>query len=389
MRSNIGLNILLFSPYLPAADTTACARKVYDSVRVLHKRGHNVYLVSFCSQLDRSKINIINQYCKQVYLEHSKDYSAYPKRSICLTKNIEFLCKNRKVDLLQCENSYLCRYIPEKIGIPNVLVEHEVLSSSFKGRAKFERNPIKKFVWLARSLKKAVEESKWYPRYNEIIVFTEEDKEIIEKKYGANKITIIPLGINSKVYSLESGEKNNHDLVFVGNFSHAPNTNAVLHLYEDILPCVRKTLPDVSLLVGGANPPLSIRSVAERDKNITVTGYVENIDEIYSSGRVFVAPLRFGTGMRKKILEAMAFGLPVVTTSLGARGINHQDNLLIADTKEEFAAAVIRVLNDYDRYKKSAEEASIAIRKDYDWDVLINRYEEIYYKLRDQNELRS
>jgi len=204
MRSNRGLNILLFSPYLPAADTTACARKIYDSIRALHKNGHNTWLFSFCSEEDKGRIGIISKYCKEIYLESRKDYNVYPRRCINLIRNIEYFCKNHPIDLLQCENSYLCRYIPEKIGIPTVLVEHEVLSISFKGRAKFERSLINKFIWLARSLKKSIEESKWYLRFNVIIVFTKEEKEIIEKKYKAKKITVIPLGINSENYAPEA-----------------------------------------------------------------------------------------------------------------------------------------------------------------------------------------
>ncbi len=375
------LNILFLSPYLPAIDTTACARKIYDSIKALYERGHHVYLLSFCSDRDKIRINAISPHCKQIYLEHNKDYSRYPTKSVNLSKNIEFLCKNKIVDMLQCENSYLSRYIPAKINTPSILVEHEVLSYSFYGRSKFETNLIHKLVWFSRGVKKTIEERKWYAKFNKIIVFTQEDKNIIENKYKIKNIAIVPLGINSKEYPLIQSKEKIFDLVFVGNFFHTPNTDAVLHLYKNILPLLKKDMPDVSLVIGGANPPLRIKRIAEFDKKITVTGYVENIDKIYSSGKAFVAPVRFGTGMRKKILEAMALGLPVVTTSLGARGINHRNNLLIADTKEEFVAAVIKVLNDYDRYKKSAEEASVVIRKDHDWDVLINRYEEIYYKL--------
>lgn len=379
--NNFAFNILLFSPYLPSTDTTACARKIYDSIKALYEKGHHIYLLSFCGDRDKIRINAISRYCKQIYLEHNKDYFRYPEKSANLSKNIEFLCKNKIVDILQCENSYLSRYIPLRLNIPSVLVEHEVLSSSFHGRSKFEKNYIHKLVWYCRSKKKIIEERSWYLKFNKIIIFTHEDKGIIENKYKIKNISIIPLGINSREYSSVQAKEKPYDLVFVGNFSHIPNTNAVLDLYKNILPLLRKSIPDISLAIGGANPPLCIKRMADFDKNIIVTGYTQNINKIYSEGKVFVAPIRFGTGMRFKILEAMASGIPVVTTSLGARGIMPKESLEIADSKKEFADRVINLLNDHDKYKKFAENGRFIIQKHYDWNIVIEKYENIYYDL--------
>ena len=189
------------------------------------------------------------------------------------------------------------------------------------------------------------------------------------------------MGINSKEYLSEQPKEKSCDLVFVGNFSHVPNTDAVLHLYKDILPLLKKDMPDVLLVIGGANPPLCVRKIAKLDKNIVVTGYMQNINRIYSMGKIFVAPIRFGSGMRLKILEAMALGIPVITTSLGARGINHKDNLEIADTEKNFSDTVIKLLNDQDRYNELAINGRSVIEKYYDWEALIEKYENIYYEL--------
>ncbi len=166
---NNKLKILLFSPYLPSSDTVGCARKIYDFIRVSCQRGHCVYLLSFCSEEDKKRVTSIAPYCSNICLEYLKDYQRYPDKSSRFRKTIEEFSRNRTVDILQCENSYLSRYFPPKINIPSILVEHEVLSISFYERARFERGLINKLILYARASKKFFEEKSWY---NKFVPFT-------------------------------------------------------------------------------------------------------------------------------------------------------------------------------------------------------------------------
>lgn len=375
------LKILLFSPYLPSSDTTGCARKIYDFIRLSSQRGHAIYLLSFCSQEDRKRVASISPYCSNIGLEYLKNYRRYPNKSSYFQKVIEEFSRNKAVDILQCENSYLRRYFPAGIGIPSVLVEHEILSVSFWEKAGFESNPVKKLILYARAVKKSFEEKNWHDKFNRIIVFSEVDKDILSLRHKTKNIDVIPLGINSKEYSLSQESEKLYDLIFVGNFSHSPNIDAVLYFYKEILPLIKKSLPDISFLIAGANPPLVIKNLPRADKNIIVSGYVENLKDIYAKSKVFVAPVRYGTGMRFKVLEALASAAAVVTTSIGARGVSLKDIIKIADGKREFANAVIELLGAADKRQELASRGRKAVERYYDWSRLLDKYENIYYDL--------
>jgi GT2 family glycosyltransferase len=135
-------------------------------------------------------------------------------------------------------------------------------------------------------------------------------------------------------------------ILFIGNFSHRPNTDAVHFFVREILPLVRQSLPTVELLLVGDHAPPEFS--AYESEGVRVLGYVPDIDPIFARCRVFVAPIRFGAGINGKIGEALAYGLPVVTTSLGATGIALRDGVesLIADAPADFAAAVVRLYHD-------------------------------------------
>jgi len=375
---NNPLNILLLSPYLPAIDTSACSRKVYDHIQLLHQRGHRIYLISFCSEHDKKRINAIGPCCAQLHLVYIRDYSRYPYKSSSFKKKIESICKNQDIDILQCEKAYMSRYMPKDINVASILIEHEVLSVSLSERARLENNFIKRFILFARKIKKHLEEKRWYRKFNRIIVFSENDKEFIRKLYNIDHAEVIPLGINLKNYPLQDAKEKPYDLIFVGNFSHHPNTDAISYFCKEILPLIKNKLPKISLTIIGSNAPASIYKLGKFNKNILVTGYVDNVLEGYSKSKVFIAPIRYGTGMRFKILEALASRVPVVTTSIGARGIIFKENIKIADTEKEFADTVIDLLDNPDRCSILAEDGRKVIEKYYNCDTLLDRYEDIY-----------
>jgi glycosyltransferase involved in cell wall biosynthesis len=164
-------------------------------------------------------------------------------------------------------------------------------------------------------------------------------------------------------------DERNH-LLFVGNFSHRPNADAVHFLAREILPLIRKSLPGIELLVVGDNAPQEFAEY--KSSGVRVLGFVPDLDPIIAGCRVFVAPIRFGSGVNGKIGEALSHGLPVVTNTIGAEGWGFTNGMqvLIADTPDDFAAAVLRLYENAGLWQALSDNGYRHIAENYTPEVI-------------------
>ena len=159
-----------------------------------------------------------------------------------------------------------------------------------------------------------------------------------------------PVGIVPTIHNLEAVPERSYestkDLIFIGGYGHTPNVDAVQWLVKAIMPIVWRTNPDIRVTLIGANPPPQVRELAE--KRVSVTGYVPDVGPYFREARIFVAPIRFGAGVKGKVGQALAYRLPTVTTPVGAEGfgLTHRRDVLVAEDAEAFAAAVIELYTD-------------------------------------------
>ena len=174
-----------------------------------------------------------------------------------------------------------------------------------------------------------------------------------------------------QAYDIESRE----GLLFVGDFTHNPNTDAVLWFAEEVFPKILAQYPDMVLHIVGNKPPREVEDLA-RDR-IIVHGFVleERLDELYNECRLAIAPLRYGAGMKGKVVEAMEKGVPIVTTDIGAEGLSNSSNMLeIANEADEFAAAVCRLYDNAERISQMREAGYDYIEEHFSresaWEIL-------------------
>jgi O-antigen biosynthesis protein len=145
-------------------------------------------------------------------------------------------------------------------------------------------------------------------------------------------------------------------LLFIGNLAHRPNSDGVLHFLREVLPLVRARLPEVALDIVGDNPSAEIAAFS--DTHVRVHGYVPDVEPFWRSRRVFVAPLRYGAGVKGKVGEALAHGLPCVTTTIGAEGMGlaHNESAMIAATPQAFAAAIVELYTNNELWQRLADK---------------------------------
>jgi glycosyltransferase involved in cell wall biosynthesis len=173
------------------------------------------------------------------------------------------------------------------------------------------------------------------------IVHSTAELQLLQPELPEAQLHVFPLILDVKGTTRAFSERK--DIVFVGGYQHPPNVDAVKHFVASIMPLLRKRLPGVRFYAVGSKPPPEIHALASDD--VIITGFVEDIDPLLNRMRVSVAPLRYGAGIKGKIGSAMAIGLPVVATSLAAEGMSLSDgkNVLVADSAEQFANAVVRI----------------------------------------------
>ena len=170
-------------------------------------------------------------------------------------------------------------------------------------------------------------------------------------------------------HGTEVGSSPRRDFVFLGGYRHPPNVDAARFFAEEVLPLIRAEEPDARFIVAGANPGPDVQALA--GPHVVVTGMIDDLREVFDAARVFVCPLRFGAGTKGKISTAMAYGLPVVSTSCGAEGMDLKDGreVLIADDPASLAAACLRVYRDADLWAQMSEAGQSMVREKHSLDM--------------------
>ena len=203
---------------------------------------------------------------------------------------------------------------------------------------------------------------------DDVFVISPLEKEILEKEGFKDKVFVVP-----NVHSLEECDGSfdqREGLMFIGGFIHLPNEDGIVWFAERILPLIHQKLAEVKLYIVGSHPTKKVKSLASSD--IIVTGYVPDVGPYFEKARIFVSPLRYGAGLKVKIGQSMAYGLPVVTTTVGAEGFDLVEghSALIADEEEEFADKVIQLYQDRSLWKTLSLNSRKLIEQNYTPDVI-------------------
>lgn len=217
--------------------------------------------------------------------------------------------------------------------------------------------------------------------FDHSFIITEADKRYIEGDNAFSSLSVVPNGVRDEILERETepnetippehSSESSDSLVFLGKMDYFPNVDAAKYFVQEIFPLVRRQRPDTEFIIVGTQPTDAVRQLGERP-GVEVTGFVDDPDEYLAGARVVVAPMRFGAGLQNKVLESMGLGKPVVTTSLGAEGIDieEDDHLMIADTPESFAERIESLLEDEEMREQMGTRARQLIEETYTWSAI-------------------
>lgn len=208
-------------------------------------------------------------------------------------------------------------------------------------------------------------------------VVSEIDKQELDSRCSVGKTIVVKNGVDTQAMAPGTHSSNSKKILFMGILSYEANIDAIAYFIKDILPLIWQIAADVKFCIAGANPTLEVYSLAN-DARIEIIANPEDMNQVALSCILTVVPLRLGSGTRIKILQAMAMGLPVVSTSLGAEGLEVVDNqhLSICDQPQQFAAAVVRLTSDLSFRRHLQSNARQLVEERYDWHKIWNEFEQ-------------
>jgi len=290
-----------------------------------------------------------------------------------------------RIDVIQLEYTALGQYARPFNRLACALFEHDVYFQSIGRSLPFMRSPVERLKARFEYLRAIRFELKLLPECDHIQVCTEENKRYIESFLPRLKPRIdsgMRAGIETGKYSFPGGARQPYTMLFLGSFRHVPNLVALEWFARFVLPLIVAQLPEARLLVAGSDPPPRY-AFADPANAVDLLGFVDDVQPLFSSCALFVCPIRSGSGVRVKLLEAFASGIPVVSTTLGAEGLGRTDGefCALADDAESFSRKAIQLLEDSELASRMAWRARNEVVENWDVAVitrrLVDKYREI------------
>jgi len=354
----MGLNILIIDHYVPEFDKDSGSCRMHNILKILIELGHKVTFVGDNLVKLEPYTEILQQYGIEVL------YAPY-------VNSIEgFLIKNgKRFDIVILSRAHIAdKYISivrnhcakAKVIFDTVDLWHlrEMRRAGVEGDEEI----------LKRAMELRELEFKLMRMSDLTLVTSPAEKEIVMKEDPSIRVEVIP-NIH-EVRPPRRGFSKRRDIMFLGGFAHPPNVDAIKYFLREVFPIVKRKIPDAKLYVVGSNPTEEVKRLGSRD--VIVTGYVKDLSQYFENCRVFVAPLRYGAGLKGKIGESMAHGLPVVTTSIGAEGmgLEHGENALIADEPGKFARCVMMLYANEELWNRLSKNSIKHIEGKYSINVV-------------------
>jgi glycosyltransferase involved in cell wall biosynthesis len=285
--------------------------------------------------------------------------------------------EQERFDIAVCDFLDVAVNFPARLTIPSVLFQHNVESEIWRRHAETAGNPALKAMYGMEFRKMLRYEQRAVQKFHHVIAVSENDRALMTQWTDNGRVTVVPTGVDLSAYRPNPTAPEPSPLItFVGAMDWEPNADGVDYFCTEIWPAVKAEIPEARFRIVGRNPVRRVQKWAS--ESIEITGRVPSVVEHLQQSAVVIVPLRIGGGTRLKIYEAMATAKAVVSTTVGAEGldVHHGRDIMLADDPRSFAQAIIMLMRDRDlrkRYEKAAAETA----GQFDWPVIADRFGEV------------
>jgi glycosyltransferase involved in cell wall biosynthesis len=364
-RHNITYLSYLDDSYMPEIKIKENMRQCCNELIYIKEQWERKYSFRFYTSLIK---NIFSTYPYVI----SKYYSR-SMRDLCIST-----LKQNFFDIIICDFLFPSIFLPKFYHADSILFQHNIEANIWQRHFKIETNILKKWYFYFQWLKLIKYEKAVCQRFKACVAVSEGDEKTL-KNFGVLNTGVIPTGVDTHFFCSKSPEERPFNLVFTGSMDWLPNEDAVVYFADFIFPKIKRSIPQATFTIVGRQPSEKVIALGKVDPSIEITGTVEDVRPYIDRSSVYVVPIRIGGGTRLKIYEAMSMGKCVVSTSIGAEGLEYEDgeNILIEDDADDFAKCTIRLLSDNQRRNQIGESARRLVKNKFDWGIVANEFEQI------------
>lgn len=314
-------------------------------------------------------------------LVSTRPFGEIAHRSATYRQRVRDIVRSEPPSVIHVDTVALAQFVDPAWSIPKVLTHHNVESSLMARRARVQSNWLARRVLLREAAKLEEVERRASADFDVNIMMSDADAATLRASVPKARTIVVPNGVDTAYFTpVSDGADEQPSLIYTGGLNMFANRDAVLHFLSNIWPLIKQRSPQVRFVAIGQDPPRELREFALRDPNVVVTGFVDDIRPHVRRAAVYVVPLRVGGGTRLKVLDAMAMGKAIVSTSIGCEGlaVNDGEHLRKADTADEFAATVAGLLQDQPARRALGAAARALVEREYAWPISGERLMESY-----------
>lgn len=363
--------------------------RAFHQIRLLSEK-HEIHLCALNDKkLHPEAIAVLNKYCKSVHVLtlplisrainlmkafiSGKPLQAGYFYNSSNSRAIDMLISSISPDVLFCQLIRVAEYVKNREE-KKIIDYQDAFSAGMKRRAE-NSGIISKMIFLMESGRLEKYEAKVFSWFDNQIIISAQDRDLIVHPQKAN-IKVVPNGVDGDFFKPIEKEKK-YTLIFSGNMSYAPNVLSATFLVKHILPLVQKQIPSVTLILAGANPSPKVKEL--KAQNVFVSGWVDDIRELYAEAEIFIAPMQIGTGLQNKLLEAMSMQIPCVTSPLANNALGAENNkeILVAETPEQYANHILKLITDKKFAESLGKNGNLFVKGKYHWNKVITELEDV------------